>query len=141
MSTRTLEVSLSTPGLDAEGQPTHLPLGVRLPPDPYADVEPDAHNHVSAGQGMSVAPAWRDLPFFLIPRRLNRLAPKARGSNSLVCWRAGDGEFTDGRINDQLRLRQDRAKHGIIEPAERMAVDAFQAAIAATRDDWQADEE
>lgn len=34
MSTRTLEVSLSTPGLDAEGQPTRLPLGVRLPPHP-----------------------------------------------------------------------------------------------------------
>ncbi len=31
MSTRTLEVSLSTPGLDAHGQPSRVPLGVALP--------------------------------------------------------------------------------------------------------------
>jgi len=31
MSTRTLEVSLATPGLDAQGSPTRVPLGVRLP--------------------------------------------------------------------------------------------------------------
>jgi NADH-quinone oxidoreductase subunit D len=31
MTTRTLEVSLATPGLDAQGAPTRVPLGVRLP--------------------------------------------------------------------------------------------------------------
>lgn len=31
MSTRTLELSLSTPGLDAQGQPSRVPLGVALP--------------------------------------------------------------------------------------------------------------
>ncbi len=31
MSTRTLEMSLSTPGLDAQGQPTRVPLGIQLP--------------------------------------------------------------------------------------------------------------
>lgn len=31
MSTRTLEVSLSTPGLDRQGNPTSVPLGVKLP--------------------------------------------------------------------------------------------------------------
>jgi NADH-quinone oxidoreductase subunit D len=31
MSTRTLELSLSTPGLDAQGSPTRVPLGVKLP--------------------------------------------------------------------------------------------------------------
>ncbi len=31
MSTRTLEMSLSTPGLDAQGQPSRVPLGVKLP--------------------------------------------------------------------------------------------------------------
>jgi NADH-quinone oxidoreductase subunit D len=31
MSTRTLEVSLATPGLDAQGSPTRVPLGVKLP--------------------------------------------------------------------------------------------------------------
>ncbi|MFN8652831.1 MAG: NADH dehydrogenase (quinone) subunit D [Gemmatimonadales bacterium] len=31
MSTRTLEVSLSTPGLDAQGNPLQVPLGVKLP--------------------------------------------------------------------------------------------------------------
>jgi NADH-quinone oxidoreductase subunit D len=31
VSTRTLEVALSTPGLDARGRPTNVPLGVQLP--------------------------------------------------------------------------------------------------------------
>jgi NADH-quinone oxidoreductase subunit D len=31
MTTRTLEVSLATPGLDARGNPTRVPLGVQLP--------------------------------------------------------------------------------------------------------------
>ena len=37
MSTRTLEMSLSTPGLDAQGQPVQVPLGVPLPPHVTAD--------------------------------------------------------------------------------------------------------
>ena len=31
MSTRTIDVSLATPGLDAQGSPTRVPLGVKLP--------------------------------------------------------------------------------------------------------------
>jgi NADH-quinone oxidoreductase subunit D len=31
MSTRTIDVALSTPGLDPQGNPTTHPLGVRLP--------------------------------------------------------------------------------------------------------------
>ncbi len=48
MSTRTLEVSLSTPGLDAQGNPTTVPLGVKLPAY-HAEDETGEHMLINIG--------------------------------------------------------------------------------------------
>ena len=58
-------------GLGVRGEPVH---GV-------VDVDLDCEGKVILnGKGMSVAPAWRDLPYFLISKRLRHVFPAARGS-------------------------------------------------------------
>ncbi len=50
MTTRTLDVSLSTPGLDARGNPTRVPLGVQLPDyEPPADDLSGEHMLINIG--------------------------------------------------------------------------------------------
>lgn len=115
-------------------------LGVRVPPDSPADVTLDAEGYVAPGRGMSVAPAWRKLPFFLIPERLKGKVPKARGDDRLRVWRHGEGAFADGSINGQLALSRTTAKHGEVEPASRTLLGDYQAALAATKNDWEWDE-
>jgi len=86
-------------------------LGVRTPPHRHADVKPDEESMVEPGRGMSVAPHWRDLPYFLIPRRLQHLVPKAKGINNAYCWRMGDGSFEDAVMTEELALRVDSKTH------------------------------
>ena len=134
---RVMEVENAKPKL---GDDTNM-LGVRIPPHPHADIIPDANNNVRPGiGGLSVAPNWRSLPAFLIPKRLNRIVNKARASNRLRCWRLGDGAFVDGKVADNLILRCDGATHGLIEPASEMSIDEFQQALAETQDSWEIDE-
>lgn len=90
---------------------------------------------------MSVAPTWRDLPSHRIPPRLRIQAPDAAGSNNDACWRLGEGPFEVGQIGDDLVLRPYRPTHGLIEPAEVMALERFQAALVETREQWVIDEE
>jgi len=52
----------------------------------------------------------------------------------------GEGPFADGPIATGLSLRLDPARHGLVEPTEEAAVQAFQDALAATRDQWTIDE-
>src|SRR5271154_2187981 len=59
-------------------------LGVRT----GTDIDVDEHaNAIANGKGMSVAPAWRDLNFMVIPKRLRDQVSRARGSNSRFCFR------------------------------------------------------
>ena len=119
-------------------------LGVRIPPDPNADLPVDPNGKVQPQTGgMSVAPDWRKLPDHLIPRRLKRLIPRARGRDDLVCWRLGDAEFLDCQCIALLVLRVDPAqpdKQGFIEPASPMSIADYRSALASTRDDWIPDE-
>jgi hypothetical protein len=91
---------------------------------------------------MSVAPAWRQLPLHLVPRRLKGLRPAAVGKNSLAIYRKGDGPFVQGPFADGLRLYPDPSKsnHGVVEPVRVMPLQEYQAALAATRSDWSIDE-
>ena len=119
-------------------------LGVRIPPDPNADlpVDPNGKVHPQTG-GMSVAPDWRKLPYFLIPKRLNASVPRARGKNDLVCWSMGEGDFESATLNDHLELRVDQGHaptHGVVEPNFEMMIDSFQAALSQTCDLWVIDE-
>ncbi len=108
-------------------------LGVR----PEVDIPVDHQGEVAPQTGgMSVAPEWRVLPFFLIPKRLRSLVPAAHGSNMNHCWKMGARPFTLGVVGKGLVLRPDRATHGVVEPAESMSLADFQAALAGTREQW-----
>ncbi len=125
-------------------------LGVRVPPDAHPDLPVNSDGTVTPRTGgMSVAPSWRLLPPWRIPRRLGTksLGAKgvqgARGSDALICWRMGVGSFAEGMINDLLLFRPDPADstiHGVVEPAVAMPQADYQTALAATRDEWQKDE-
>jgi hypothetical protein len=116
-----------------------------VPPDEHADIAIGAEGMVEPRTGgMSVAPAWWLLPLHRIPRRLRQKFPRAAGKNEVFLWRTGDGLFTEGRFADGLLLRPDPEKphrHGFVEPADRMSVGDYQAALAAARDQWRVDEE
>ncbi len=113
-------------------------LGVKVP----GDMTPTEQDTVRPGMGgMSVAPRWQLLPPHLIPKRFREFgAPDARGSDKLVCWRTGSGPFVLGAFAPRLVLRPDSPRHGVVEPDQEMALDAFQLALAATRDEWLREE-
>jgi hypothetical protein len=117
--------------------PTARSLGARVPGDIAAR---DGRVWPGTG-GMSVAPAWRDLPPWRIPRRLIHLAPDAAGNHEDACWRMGEGPFEIGRVAEGLALRPDRPGHGTVEPSEATTVDRYQADLATTRDLWHIDED
>src|SRR5262245_45755118 len=85
-------------------------LGVRVSPNPNADIDLDANNCVILnGKGLSVAANWRDLLPHLIPKRLKPLSPDAAGPNTLTCYKMGTGVFAAGTVSNDLNLV---LKHG-----------------------------
>jgi hypothetical protein len=142
--------------------PSGEALGVRAAPHPChvnpcrADVHPDGQGMISTecgahpeqhkaprAEGMSVAPGWRDLPYFKIPSRLQRLGlvKKARGGDHLFCWKTGSGPFEAADAGEGLRLYPDKPTHGVLAPAVPMHVDEYQRCLAATRSAWKIIEE
>jgi hypothetical protein len=126
------------PTVDATGKG----LGVRgIPVNGVIDVDLDEDGNVILNaKGMSVAPAWRDLPYFLIPKRLKAIFPAARGSSELYCFTTGEGNFADGPIADGLDLKTDSPKHGVVVPRASVPLDQFQSDLAKTRASWVIDE-
>lgn len=112
-------------------------LGVR--PNYDIEVSPSGSVWPNTG-GLSVAPNWRHLPPFLIPRRLGVKAAEARGSNQLKCFRLGAFAFSEVTITPSLLLRPDSPTHGTIEPSREMSIGEYQTALADTRDLWLVDE-
>jgi hypothetical protein len=53
----------------------------------------------------------------------------------------GEGPFVAGQVAEGLDLRPDRPSHGAVEPSEVMTLERYQAALAATRDQWSIDED
>src|SRR5437764_15404687 len=102
------------PVVDATGKG----LGVRgTPVNGVTDVDLDGEGKVILNdKGMSVAPAWRDLPYFLISKRLKIRFRDARGPSNLYCFTMGEGPFTDGSVADGLDLKVDAPKHGVVAP-------------------------
>ena len=88
-----------------------------------------------------MAPGWRQLPSHRIPMRLrDKGAPDARGKNEDACWKMGQGPFQSGRLGEKLVLDVDGMDHGTVQPAQKMVQIEFEQALAATRNDWQKDE-
>jgi hypothetical protein len=125
------------PVVDASGKG----LGVRgLPVNGIVDVDRDENDRIILnGKGMSVSPSWRDLPYFLIPRRLKEKFPGARGAPDLFCFRMGEGAFQDGFVAEGLDLKTDSPKHGNVVPAQLVPLDQYQADLANTRASWALD--
>jgi hypothetical protein len=126
------------PLVDATGKG----LGVRgAPVNGVVDVDLDQEGNVILnGKGMSVAPSWRDLPIFLISKRLRDRFPAARGADDLYCFRHGTGPFADGSVDVGLNLIVDSVKHGVIVPPTAVRLDRYQLDLANTRDQWIVDE-
>jgi len=103
----------------------------------------DGNVHPNSG-GTSVRPSLDSIPLRFLPARLNDSgrAPGAFGSNALRIWKLGEGAFAADRMADRLTLRPDPddSQHGFLEPDAIMKMEAYKAAIAATRDGWQNDE-
>lgn len=123
-------------------------LGVRVPPDPYADVVIDENGLVAPNdRGMSVARHWSDLPPHRIPKRLNnRFSAKQRvfftGSNTLACFRMGEGSFEPGLVTDSLALvlKPNKIDSGVVVPRLSVPIRRFQEDLAETRFSWIQDE-
>lgn len=116
-------------------------LGAR----PGIDITSDAAgNVVLDGRGMSVAPAWRDLDFTRIPRRLRHLVPGAAGANSTSCFTLGSGPFQRAGLAAGLELIPDQGaapvRHGVVAPVGVVQLHQYQTDLANTRADWQIDE-
>lgn len=106
------------------------------------DITVDEAGNVHPGQeGISVAPALRELPPHLIPKQLRHLVVDAVGSNSSVIWRHGEGPFVDrASVAPHLELRVDSAVHGVVAPGHCMSFHEYAEKIASTRADWVQDE-
>ena len=119
-------------------------LGVRVPPNPNADIDVDSTTNlvVLNGKGMSVAENWRDLPYHLIPKRLKAIIADARAPDSVRCYRLGTGPFTAGPVMTELvvTLKPGKTRSGNICPSRPVSVPEYQALLAATRVDWMEDE-
>jgi hypothetical protein len=90
---------------------------------------------------MSVAPGWRDLPAFRIPKRLVDKFMDARGKNDTHCFTTGAGPFGNGPFAAELILVQDSFTHGTIVPEKLVNLDRFRDDLANTRDSWTIDED
>jgi hypothetical protein len=126
------------PVVDATGKG----LGVRgVPVNGVVDLDLDDEGKVILnGKGMSVAPAWRDLPYFLVPKRLKDRFPAARGRSDLYGFTMGDGPFANGRVAIGLDLEVKSPTHGVVVPQASVPLDQFQRDLANTRSHWIIDE-
>jgi hypothetical protein len=118
-------------------------LGVRVPPNPNADIDLDSSGNVILnGKGMSVAANWRYLLPHLVPKRLRPTVAGAVGSNQLACFKLGDGPFQQGSINSRLILvlKGHDPRAGNVVPSQLKPAKEFQDDLAATRADWSIDE-
>jgi hypothetical protein len=126
----------SDDGLPTVEQSAHG-LGVR----PGTDVDVDAQGNVIVnGKGMSVSSSWRVISVLRIPRRLRDKVPGARGSNNRFCFRTGEGPFQAGEFSSNLDFVPDSATHGCVTPARYVSLSQYESDLAATRPDWQFDE-
>lgn len=128
---------------DDDGQPitgtNSKELGVRIPPNKFADVDVNEDGTVELnGRGMSVAADWKGLKPHLIPKRLKSIVSGAVGSNSLSIYCLGEGEFSEGGIDDHLALalKPQSTRNGNVVPINQILLDKFLSYLAATRDRW-----
>lgn len=101
-----------------------------------------------AKAGLSVGGCVGTTYLNILPRRLQALYPQwargAKGRNSDQVWTMGQGKYEAAPISADLDLRfqtEDRPGHGLVAPTRKMLLEKYQAALAATQDQWKVDEE
>ena len=117
-------------------------LGVREPPDRFADIDVDANGHVILNRkGLSVVDDWRRLPGHLIPEHLDDGRNGAAGKNMGV-FVHGAGMFAEGIVSQDLELllKVGSANAGVVAPRIPVPLSNYQANLAATRGSWVEDE-
>lgn len=127
--------------LPVAGSTSSSELGAR----PGVDITVDAAgNVVCDNTGMSVSPAWRDLDFTRIPKRLRHLVPGATGANNTSCYTMGNGPFQNAVVANGLELIPDQGQvpitHGVITPVQVVLLAQYQTDLENTRAAWQIDE-
>jgi hypothetical protein len=131
---------LVTDGIPQIGDQSCM-LGLRTPPNEIEDIAPDAVGIVSPQNGgMSVNPSLSSVPAVFIPRRWRHVYPEfkdARGKDTIEVFTHGSGEFIQAHVTDDLMLRPDSVRHGVVEPSRRMHVNVNRSALASTQTDWQ----
>jgi hypothetical protein len=107
-------------------------LGVRVPPNPNPDIQPDASGNVHpptrlGSRGLSCAPRVQDLP----------------GHRRPVAWLGTQTQavfkvwtIAEDDLGPDLVAFRDSAHHITIGPARTMSLDQFRAALAATQSKW-----
>lgn len=117
-------------------------LGVREPPDRFADIDVDANGHVVLNRkGLSVVDDWRRLPGHLIPEHLDDGRNGAAGKNMRV-FVHGAGMFAEGIVSQDLELllKIGSATAGMVAPRTTVPLSKYQTNLAATRGSWVEDE-
>lgn len=117
-------------------------LGVREPPDAFADVDVDAENMVVLNRkGLSVVDDWRRLPGHLIPEQLDDGLNGASGRNMQV-FVHGEASFDEGIVGQRLELlhKVPSTTAGVVCPLASVSLQQFQNDLAATRAEWFIDE-
>ena len=114
--------------------PSKQRLGVVIPggSSPKPDIAPDAAGvvHPRTG-GMSVtSSAMSDVPAHQRPRGMDAGA-KGPPGNRVYAIAPGDV------VKQPLDIRPDKLTHSLVEPSRPMALAAYEAALAATRQDWR----
>jgi hypothetical protein len=126
---------------DDDGYPTVEPTAKGLGVRTGIDIDVDqAGNVVLNDKGMSVAPGWRMLLPYRIPKRLRHLHPPARGADDVHCFVMGTGAFQRGTVAQGLELIPDSPTHGIVAPTKVVPLAEYEADLEATRTSWQVDE-
>jgi hypothetical protein len=115
-------------------------LGVRVYTDGTNDIYPEEGKVAPKKGGMSVAPSLQTLNRFFVPRRLRHLVEGASGRDSHKVFRMGEGPFESAPVAPKLALRPESPTHGLVEPDAILALEVYEAALAATRDKWVIDE-
>ena len=107
------------------------------------EIDLDVQNKaIPSDKGMSVAPHWHLLPLVVLPRRLH---PAGRCKVPVHSFRRGEGQFHQAACGNNLELIPDPPQagvvtHGIVRPAQAVPVADHQQNIAATREEWEIDE-
>ncbi len=110
------------------------------------DISSDSNGTVYPNTGgISVARSIADLLPHLIPRRLRDHFEDATGKDNRFVWSMGEGDFSEGIAAENLFLRRKpesalKQVQGLVEPAGEMLLEAYQSALATTKEKWHVDE-